>query len=131
MTTEVRELLSQVVLAPSGQALGDSTSKRLEPMVLVTPLPSKLEDFPKLVDTSSQVGAPDEGEMDDPTWRDPCHILPTIEIPGPSSDVPPLDIAHLWEEANKALGDWLAVKSSIDACQWKLVSECRYDSLPK
>ena len=39
-------------------------------MVLVTPLPPKLEDFPKLVDTSSQVGTPDEGEMDDPTPED-------------------------------------------------------------
>ena len=42
---------------------------------------------------------------------------------GPSSDVPPLDIAHLWEEAKKALGDWLAIKSFIDTHQWKLVSK--------
>ena len=39
MTTEVRELLSQVVLDTSGHASGSSTPKRLEPMVLVTPLP--------------------------------------------------------------------------------------------
>ena len=54
---------------------------------------------------------------------DPCHLLPTIKTPGPSSDIPPTDIAHLWEEVNKALGDWLVIKSSIDAHQWKLVSE--------
>ena len=48
---------------------------------------------------------------------------PTIKTPGPCSDVPFLDAAHLQEEANKALGDWLAVKSSIDACQQKLVSK--------
>ena len=76
------------------------------------------------MDTSSQVGTPDEGEMDDPTPEEvPATYSPTVETPGPSSNVPPLDIAHLWEEANKALGDWLAVKSSIDAHQQKLVSE--------
>ena len=90
MTTEVRELLSWVVLDTSGQALGGSTPKRLEPMVLVTPLPPKPEDFPKLVETSSQVGVPDEGEMDDPTLEE-LHATysPTIKTPGPSSDVPP------------------------------------------
>ena len=121
MTTEVRELLSQ---AASQQVSGGSTPKRLEPMVLVTLLPPKLEDFPKPVDTSSQLGAPDEGQMDNPTPEEvPATYSPTLETPGPSSDVPPIDIAHLWEEANKALGDWLAVKSSVDACCWKLVSE--------
>ena len=55
MTTEVRELLSQVVLDTSGHASGSTTPKRLEPMVLVTPLPPKPEDFSKLVDTPSQV----------------------------------------------------------------------------
>ena len=116
MTTEVRQLLSWVVLDTSGHVSGSSTPKRLEPMVLVTPLPLKLEDFPKLVDTSSQVGTPDDGKMDDPTPEE-VHATysPTIKTPGPSCDVPPLDVGHLWEEANKALGDWLAIKSSIDA----------------
>ena len=69
MTMEVRELLSQVVSDTSVQVLVGSphTPKRLEPMVLVMPLPPKLEDFPKLVDTSSQVGALDEGNLDNPT----------------------------------------------------------------
>ena len=58
---------------------------------------------------------------------------PTAEAPGPSSDAPPPDMAHLWEEANKALGNLLAIKSSIDAHQQKLVSEfsmalCQNDS---
>ena len=39
MTTEVRELLSWVVLDTSGHASGSSTPKRLKPMVLVTSLP--------------------------------------------------------------------------------------------
>ena len=124
MTMEVRELLSQAVLDTPGHVSGSSIPKRLEPMVLVTPLPPKLEDFPKLVDTSCQVGTPDDDEMEDPTPED-VHATysPTIETPGPSSDIPPPDIAHLWEEANKALGDWLVIKSSIDACQWNLVSK--------
>ena len=117
MTMEVREILSWVALDTSGQVLGGSTPKRLESMVLVMPLPPKLEDFPKLLDTSSQAGALDEGKLDNPTPEEvPTTYSPTIKTPGPSSNIPPLDIAHLCEEANKALGDWLAVKSSIDAC---------------
>ena len=90
---------------------------RLEPVVLATPLPPKLEDFPKPVVTSSQVGAPDDAEMDELTPEE-VHATysPTIKTPGPSSNIPPIDIAHLWEEANKALWNWLAIKSSIDAC---------------
>ena len=54
-------------------------------MVLVTPLPPKLEDFPKPVDTSSQVGAPDEGDMDDPSLEQvPATYSPTIEPYGPA-----------------------------------------------
>ena len=116
MTMEVRELLSQAVLDTSGQALGSSTPKRLEPLVLVMLLPPKPEDFPKSMDTSSQVGTLDEGKLDDPTPEEvPATYSPTIETPGPSGNVPPLDTVHLWEEANKALGDWLTVKPSIDA----------------
>ena len=58
MTMEVRELLSQVVFYTSELVSGSSTPKRWEPMVLVTPLPTKLEDFPWPVDTSSQVSIP-------------------------------------------------------------------------
>ena len=91
-------------------------------MVLVMPLPPKPEEFPKLVDTSSQVGTLDDGDLDDPTpEKVPATYSPTIKTPGPSSNAPLLDIAHLCEEANKDLGDWLAVKSSIEACQQKLV----------
>ena len=53
----------------------------------------------------------------------PTPSSPTAEAPGPSGDAPPSDVAYLWEEANKALGDLLAIKSSIDICQQKLISE--------
>ena len=91
-------------------------------MVLVTPLPPKWEDLAKLVDTSSQVSTPDDTEMEDPSLEIPTTSSPTARTPGPSDDTPPLDVAHLQEEANKALGDLLATKSSIDACWQKLVS---------
>ena len=53
MTMEVRQLLSWVGLDMSGHASGNSTPKRLEPVVLVIPLPTKLEDFLWPVNTSS------------------------------------------------------------------------------
>ena len=112
-------------------SMGGSTPKRLEPMVLVMPLPPKPEDFPKPVDTSSQVVTLDEGDLDDPTPEEvPATYSSTIKTPGPIRNAPPLDIAHLCEGANKALGDWLAIISSIDAHQWKLVSEFSI-TLPK
>ena len=51
----------------------------------------------------------------------PTACFPTAKTPGPCSDAPPLEVAHLQEEANKALGDLLAIKSSIDTCWQKLV----------
>ena len=84
MTTEVRELLSWAVPDTFGHVLGGSTPKRLEPVVLVTPLPPKPEDFPKPVDTSSQVGALDDSNLDDPTLEEvPATYSPTNETPGP------------------------------------------------
>ena len=86
-------------------------------MVLVTSLSPKPEDFSKPVDTSSQVSTPDDTEIDDPI-PDEIHATsyPTARTSGPSRDIPSLEVANLWEEANKALGEWLAIKSSIDAC---------------
>ena len=76
------------------------------------------------MDTSSHVSSLDEGKLDDPTLEEvPTTYSPTIETPGSSGNIPPLDVTHLWEEANKALGDWLAIKPSIEACRWKLISE--------
>ena len=88
-------------------------------MVLDTPLPTKLEDFPQPVDTSSQVSTPDDAEMEDASLEEiPTASSPTAEAPEPSSDA-----AHLWEEANKALGELLVIKSSIDTHWQKLVWE--------
>ena len=122
MTMEVRDFLSLVGLDMSEHASGSSTPKRQEPVVLVTPLPTKLEDFPKPVDMSSQVSAPNDTEMEDASLEEiPTPSSPTAEAPGPSGDAPPTDAAHLWEEANKALGDLLTVKS-FDQCPTAEVS---------
>ena len=92
-------------------------------MVLVTPLPPKWENLTKPVDTSSQVSAPDDAEMEDPSLEEiPVTSSLTARTSGPSSNTPPLEVACLQEEANKALGDLLVTKSSIDAHWWKLVS---------
>ena len=48
----------------------------------------------------------------------------TAEALVPNGGAPPPGVAHLWEGANRALGDLLGVKSSIDTHQQKLVSEC-------
>ena len=122
MTMEVRELPSLVWLDTSEHASWSSTPKRQEPVVLVTPLLSKPEDFPKPVDTSSQVSTPDNAEMED-LRGNPFSFLPYSWSPMAQQWCPPTDATHLWEEANKALGDQLMVKSSIDACPWKLVLE--------
>ena len=66
MTMEVSELLSQAVLDTSGLLSRSSIPKRPGSLALGTLLPLKLEDSVKLVDTSSQVSAPDDVEMDDP-----------------------------------------------------------------
>ena len=122
MTTEVRELLSQAVLDTSEHVSGSSTPKRQVLMVLGTPLPTKPEDFPWPVDTSSQVSTQDDAEMEDASLEEiPAASSPTAETPGPSGDAPPLDTAHVQEEVNKALGDLLAIKSFIDTCWQKLV----------
>ena len=124
MTMEVRELLSQVGLDTSGHISGNSTPKRLQPMVLVTPLPTKLGHFPWPVNISSQVSTPDDVEMGDTSLEEiPTASSPTAKTPGPSSGTPPTDAGHVWEEANKALGVLLVTKSSIDTHWQKLVWE--------
>ena len=73
------------------------------------------------MDTLSHVGALDDAKMGEAFLEEiPAVLLPLAKTPGPSSDTPPIN-ADLCEEANRALGDLLATKSSIEACQQKLV----------
>ena len=119
MTMEVSKLLSRAVLDISGLASGSSTPKRPGPLALATTLPLKPENSAKPLDTSSQVSAPDDVEMDDPTLEE-IHATPSpqVETPGPSSEAPSFNVTQLQEEANKALGCLLATRSSTDA-HWR------------
>ena len=96
MTMEVRELLSQAVLDTSGHVSANSTPKRLNPMVILTPLPHKLGDLSSPVDTSSQLSAPDDAEMGEASLEEiPTVPLPIAETLGPSSSTPPKDAGFL------------------------------------
>ena len=128
MTMEVRELLSQAGLDMSGHTSENLTPKRLSPMVILIPLPHKLGDPSRSVDTSSQMSTPDNAEMVEAFLEEiPTDPSSTAETPGPSSSTPPTDTGHLQEEAKKALGGLLATKSSIDAHWQKLVWELDMD----
>ena len=67
MAMEVRSLLSQVMLDMSGHGSGNSTPRRPNPVVILTPPPHKLKELPQLVDTSSQVNTLDDAEMAEAT----------------------------------------------------------------
>ena len=70
------------------------------------------------------MSAPNDSEMEDASLEEiPALSSLTAEPLGPSGDAPPPDVTHLWEETNKAIGDLLAVKSSLDTHWQKLVSE--------
>ena len=87
MTMEVRSLLSQVMLDMSGHVSGNSTPKRPNPMVILTPPPHKLRDLSGLVDTSSQVSTPDVTEMAEASPEEiPTTISPIAETQGSSSE---------------------------------------------
>ena len=73
---EVSELLSHAVLDTSGLAFRSSTPKRPGSLVLAAALPLKLEDSAKPVDTSSQVSAPEDMEMDISTLKEIQASLP-------------------------------------------------------
>ena len=96
MTMEVRELLSQAILDTSGHASGNSTPKRPNPIVVLTPPPHKLRDPSGQVDTSSQVSTPDDAEMAEMAEASLEEIpSPTVKTPGPSSSTPPADASYL------------------------------------
>ena len=70
----------------------------------------------------------DDADMEDTSLEEiSTTSSPTAKTAGPNHGSPPSDAAHLWEEANKALGELLSIKSSIDAHQHKLVWELSMD----
>ena len=124
MTIEVRSLLSRVMLDTSGQGSGNSTPKRPNPVVVLTPPPHKLKDPPKPVDTSCQVSTLDDVEMAETSLGEvPTTISPIAVAPRSRSITPPTDAGQLGEKANRALEELLATKSSIDISRQKAVWE--------
>ena len=124
MTMEVRNLLSQMMLDTSGHGPGNSTSKRPNPVVMLTPPPHKLKELPKPADTSSQVSTLDNVEMVEASLEGvPTTISPIAVTTRYRSITPPADVPELWEKANKALEELLVTKLSIDACRWRAIWE--------
>ena len=124
MTMEVRSLLSQVMLDTSGHGSGNSTPKRPNVVVILTPPPHKLRDLSRLVDTSLQVSTPDNVKMEEASLEGvPTTISPIAATPRSRSITPPKDVGQLQEKTNKALEELLATKSSIDAHRQKVVWE--------
>ena len=84
-TMELRSLLSWVMLDTSGHVSGNLTPKRPNPMVVLTPPPHKLRSLCGLVNTSSQVSAPDDTEMAEGFLEEiPTAISPIAKAPGPA-----------------------------------------------
>ena len=96
MTMEVSELLSQVALDTSSQALGCSTPKRPESLALGAPPSLRLESFAKPVDTSSQVSPqvsiPDDAELDNLTLEEISLPVKTLRL---GTGILPRDVIQL------------------------------------
>ena len=84
------------MLDTSGQVSGNSTQRRPNPVVVLTPPPHKLKELPKLVDTSSQVSALDDVKMVEASLKGvPTTISPTAVTTRSRSITPPADVSEL------------------------------------
>ena len=96
MTMEVRSPLSWAMLDMSSQRSGNSTPKRPNPVVVLTPPPHKLKNLPKLVDTSSQVSTLDDIEMVEASLGEvPTTISPIAVTSMSRSIILPADMGQL------------------------------------
>ena len=96
MTMEVRSLLSQMMLDTSGHGSENSTPKRPNPVVVLTPPPHKLRDLPRPVDTLSQVSTSDDVKMAEASLEEvPTTVSPIAVIPRSRSITPPADVGQL------------------------------------
>ena len=132
MTMEVWSLLSWVMLDMPSHRSGNSTPRRPNLVVMLTLPPHKPKELPKLVDTSSQVSALDAVKMVEASLEGvPTTISPIAMTTRSRSITPPADAAELQENANKALEELLATKSSIDAHRqraiWELAMELHWN----
>ena len=90
MTMGARNLLSQAMLDMSDHGSGDSTLRRPNPVVVLTPPPHKPKELPQLVDTLSQVSAQDAAEMAEASLEGvPTTISPIVMTTRSRSITPP------------------------------------------
>ena len=98
--------------------LMNSPPKIPNPIVVLTPPPHNLRGLCGPLDTSCQMSAPDAAEMAEASLEE-IPPSPISETPRPNCGTPLTDMSHLQEKANKALGELLATKSSINTHRWK------------
>ena len=124
MTIEVGNLLSQVTLDMPSHRSENSTLRRPNPVVILTPPPHKPKELLQLVDTSSQVSTQEETKLAEASLEGvPTTISPIAVTTISESITPSADAAELWENANKTLEELLAMKASKDAHRWRAVWE--------
>ena len=120
MTTEVSNLLTQAVLEASSCESQHSSPRRQTTAVIFMSPSWKPEDPPQPADTSSQASI-NEGKA---SLEDiPTNISPIATISGSGGISPPVDLAELWTNANKALDELLSTKGAIDAWRQTTVWE--------
>ena len=124
MTLEVGNLLSQAMLDVPSPRSRNSTPRRPNPVVILTPPPHKPEELLQPVDTSSQASTQEEAKMAEASQEGVPNTISPIPVTTRSESItPPTDAAELLDNANKALKELLAMKASIDACRWRAVWE--------
>ena len=130
MTTEVSSLLSQAVLEVSSCESKHSSLRRPTTAVVLTTPPWKPEGPLQAVDASSQVSIEEaEASLEDL----PTNISPIASVSRSGSISPPVDLAELQTNVNKALNDLLNTKGSIDVRRQRAIWElgvilCQNDS---
>ena len=120
MTAEVSNLLFHAVLGVSSFESEHSSPRRSTTAAVPMTPPWKPEDPLQAVDTSSQVSVEEaEASLEDI----PANISPIAALSRSGSISPPVDLAKLQTNANRALDDLLNTKGSIDARRWSAVWE--------
>ena len=107
-----------------GHGSGNTTLRRPNPVVILTPSCHKPKELQQPVDTLSQVSTQDDAEMVEASLEGvPMTISPFAMTTRSQSFTPPIDVSELQENANKALEELLATKASIDAHRQRAIWE--------
>ena len=124
MTMEVGNLLSQVLLDVPSPRSKNSTLRRPNPVVILTPPLHKPKELLQPVDTSSQASNQEEAEMAEAFLEGvPTTISPIATTTRSETITTPADAAEVQENANKSLKELLAKKASIGTHRWRAVWE--------